>query len=1147
MFLERDGVVNTSVASFRSALESLGLGEITLREVAEKVNQILVEAIDSADALLQAIDDAHAARIIADNDVSELRALIHNTISEAPSDSHASIDLTVADPDYADTPLLTESDPVDIRPDGPVKLEVGAVLRGRFQLEAVLGGGGMGKVYRGVDLIKKEARDRNPYVAVKVLNEKFSVRADAFIALQREASRQQRLAHPNIAIVYDFDRAGSVMYMTMELLEGRPLDMYFKEDVIPRGGLPLDEAMGLIEGMAAALGYAHKQGMIHGDFKPGNCFVSDEGHLKVLDFGIARVIQTPGQSDTLDTLFDGSHLGAMTPAYASPEMLEGSAGADPRDDIYGLACVVYQLLGGVHPMAQLPADKAKALAYEPKPIEHLTRRQNDALRRGLAFERESRIASAEEFVESLRDDRPKHAFNQKHLTVAMALVVLIAASFAVPKFLEDRRFGEISEKVASREPPQVVDALENIGNQPIERRGRFLSVLGPEIIDFYREHFDRTMQMPDKALPFESLEIMFDAAIPLFPDSATLLGMREQLVERKHDYIAALSSQFESMVADEIVRSREEVDGLNLVLEQLRRIEPDSVLLDDERLTTSLANGAKTALIDGDLTAAKNLLAQAQRVATNDTILRDIADQIERAAQEQKRLARVEDLAALLVNSIGGLLALTDLASLQSTFSELEQLAPEHEILESIGHQLRERFPDSIKTIDAIPSLPALAPWSKILGVLALLGLEDVADAVQTRKTVLTTRSEVLAQRIRDMIHAPSANDKRVQELKGALAELAAIGSEVDADLRLPLEAVDAYRERARELQQDNEWDAARTHLQAARAFAVALRAADLEKDLAGVDAAEVRAGELARLKSEQAAKAEKDALIEATTRELNALLSNLTINGENLGNARHLIETLNELLDRDATIVPEANRTITQTVVRGVERAITARQFDSAEDTLNTARNHGFFTDELAELEQTIEQGRRVAKAIAQTEALESAIRSIDTLLAESTRLTQRERQRQIAGAFKALTTLGSDDSTLTKTQQRVAAAYLSLADELANQDRFTLARQLLDEANAYDAGKAEIDALRARIDAAETNYKTKRAEAELADRRSAVRSQFENFLKVGEPGMAERFQAEGIGIKMCSPDRCTQVVMTHQKIDGLARRIQGIVFETQ
>ena len=259
----------------------------------------------------------------------------------------------------------------------------------------------MGIVYKGRDLLKVEARDRNPYVAIKVLREDFKKRDDAFIMLQREASRQQRLAHPNIVTVYDFDRTGDTIFISMELLEGTPLDIFLNSDGREHG-VPYAEAIHLIEGMCAALMYAHEHGIVHADFKPSNCFVMQGGKVKVLDFGIARAMRRPNQSDGDVTVYDGRLLGAMTPAYASPEMAEESADPDPRDDIYGLACVCYELLTGNHPFDRLSAIVARGRKLAPKPVPSLSARQNRALAHALAFDRAARTPSVREFFSGLR-------------------------------------------------------------------------------------------------------------------------------------------------------------------------------------------------------------------------------------------------------------------------------------------------------------------------------------------------------------------------------------------------------------------------------------------------------------------------------------------------------------------------------------------------------------------------------------------------------------------------------------------------------------------------------------------------------------------------------------------------------------------------
>ncbi len=278
-----------------------------------------------------------------------------------------------------------------------IRIGPGAVLKERFKLLDVLGVGGMGTVYKAIDLLKEEARDRNPYVALKVLNEDFKQHPDAFIALQREASRQQKLAHPNIATVYDFDRTGSTVYITMELMEGTPLNVFIKKTVKSRGGLPFEEAWPFIDGLGRGLMYAHERSMVHSDFKPGNCFLLNDGAVKILDFGIARAVKNPQQGDAEKTLFDPGKLGALTPAYASSEMLEGEE-PDPRDDIYALACVAYELLTGKHPFNKLPANTARDNKLLPAPVKGLKRKQLKGLMRGLAFAREDRSSNVEEFL-----------------------------------------------------------------------------------------------------------------------------------------------------------------------------------------------------------------------------------------------------------------------------------------------------------------------------------------------------------------------------------------------------------------------------------------------------------------------------------------------------------------------------------------------------------------------------------------------------------------------------------------------------------------------------------------------------------------------------------------------------------------------------
>ena len=276
----------------------------------------------------------------------------------------------------------------------------GSVIKERFELIDVLGKGGMGVVYRAKDRIKAEAKDRNPYVAVKVLNEDFKAHPESFIALQRECSRTQKLAHPNIATVYDFDRTGGMAYLTMELLEGQPLNDYINEH-LPDSGFSFDDAWHIINSLGQALSFAHHRNIVHFDFKPANAFMTSDREVKVLDFGIARAFKRAG--DDHSTVFDAGKLGALTPQYASSEMMQGDP-PDPRDDIYALAVVAHVLLSGKHPFDRRAANVAQALKLTAEPIKSLTKLQNRALKRGLEFDRDARTPTVDDFLKDLQGE-----------------------------------------------------------------------------------------------------------------------------------------------------------------------------------------------------------------------------------------------------------------------------------------------------------------------------------------------------------------------------------------------------------------------------------------------------------------------------------------------------------------------------------------------------------------------------------------------------------------------------------------------------------------------------------------------------------------------------------------------------------------------
>ena len=311
-------------------------------------------------------------------------------------------------------------------------LRTGMIVRERFVLMEELGSGGMGKVFKARDLRREEAQDRNPFIALKILKAEVSAHPDSFMALQREARRAGTLAHPNVVTVYDFDRDGDRIYMTMEYLEGRALDTWLRNEYSK--GIPLAQAWPIINAIGAALECGHQKRIVHSDLKPGNIYICNDGAIKVLDFGISRLIHpTDGKTD--ETIFDpGKRLGGLTPAYASLEMWTHDA-PDPRDDIYALACVSYELISGRHPFNRASARDVRERNLAPVRPPGLRRPQWESLRKGLALHRAQRTATVREFLEELE---PRTVWKRHALAfIGSAVAITVAAVVVGAQYYRD--------------------------------------------------------------------------------------------------------------------------------------------------------------------------------------------------------------------------------------------------------------------------------------------------------------------------------------------------------------------------------------------------------------------------------------------------------------------------------------------------------------------------------------------------------------------------------------------------------------------------------------------------------------------------------------------------------------------------------------
>ena len=546
-------------------------------------------------------------------------------IIQAEATQHQETDISVARPLREDTSIINTK--VVEKPHKTSKFEnlgPGVTLKERFVLLEKLGQGGMGIVFKAKDLLKVEAQDRDPYVAIKVLTDAFKKYSGSFIALQREASKAQRLAHPNIATVYDFDRDGNTVFMTMEYLQGKPLNQLLKE--VMKKPLKKDQALHIIDELCSGLSYAHEKMLIHSDFKPGNCFLLSDGQVKLLDFGIARA-STQTDEERENTLFDPAKLSAVTPAYATPEMFAGM-NPDPRDDIYGLACVAYQLLaGGKHPYNKVAAPKIKELGIKPKPIKGLNRRQQKTLMKALSVIREDRIPTVEKFADGMRSQK-SHA---KTILLVTLFLVIIATGIGYQPYLEFRAEQDLYDKIQIIKQGDKALMIETIWSldQLSPDHQKILSVgLRREIITFYRDRIRSVFRPKEGLYDYPEALNLLSQAERHYPDSVALSTIKDQVKEQKDRLMNSLMSLYKRYFNNKSLVKTKSGEDLTTVIPLIRRVDPKHYLLKDKNLANLYLSEAEKLISKRKYEEASNFLLTGLKIFPEDSRLLNLSKQI---------------------------------------------------------------------------------------------------------------------------------------------------------------------------------------------------------------------------------------------------------------------------------------------------------------------------------------------------------------------------------------------------------------------------------------------------------------------------------------------------------------------------------------
>ncbi len=959
-------------------------------------------------------------------------------------------------------------------PAEPLKIEPGTVIKERFRLHEVLGVGGMGTVYRGVDLLKEEARDRNPYVALKVLNEDFKQHPDAFIALQREASRQQKLAHPNIATVYDFDRTGATVYIVMELMEGMPLNNYIKKTVRAKGGLSFEEAWPIVQGLGAGLIYAHERKMVHSDFKPGNCFLLKDGNVKILDFGIARAVKNPlaAEGEGEKTLFDPGKLGALTPAYASAEMLEGED-PDTRDDIYALACVAYELMTGKHPFNKLPANAARDNKLLPAPVKGLTRRQMKGLMRGLGFARKDRSQTVQQFLEEFEG---KSYWYKNPFVIAGAAAALIAIAGIGPLvgYLESKKIDAAIADLASGDAARIelqLQQLPKLGKVPDpafdqEAEIRILEQAREGIVGYYESQVNARVAAND----YPGANALLEQLALLYPDSTRTAEVKETFDQNRNTLLARLEGRYQSALDEGRLLPDESADDVGDVLAALRQVQANHPLLADPRLSAALSRQAEQALANLDFDGAARTVQEGEALIAlfapgkKDITLLNMRDKVgnERERAEQSTMiASAEDAIR------GRQDTLTDLpayGAVGDAIATLARLAPENALFGEVSAKLRPLLDAEIARVrgsqDWAAADPLVGAWRPMVSA---LGYDAALFEIDTGSIDFNRTQDGLLGRL----VAAVAAGNLAPDAAAVAAEIEAAAPGSPRALAARALVARAHLRQARLARAAGDFDKARKDLAAAQALkpdAATLAALAAESDTLGklekLDAA-----------GREALAASQQAEVSAAQQQVDAALAALVPTPVGTRAVLAAVDRLEALAPTDPKIVA----TRTSVADRLAEAADTASKAGDWSIALANLRDGLGLMPESTRLAQTLarlQDGAATAIAAAKDKAIADGKAELERLAAAPTFDREWNAAVQVAYA-KLAPIMPANDPWLVETGRRLAGLYVTSAAQLRAEQRYEQAGSLLAKAERYAPDLPELASERTALASAEAQFK--------------------------------------------------------------------------
>lgn len=494
-------------------------------------------------------------------------------------------------------------------------------LKQRYRIESLIGSGGMSDVYKATDLHLEEAGARDAQVAVKILRAELTKDSSALSLLAREAAKSKRLSHPNIIRVYDLDHDGDTWFMVMELLEGEPLSK-----VIQRAkpqGLKWKGAAAVLDQIFSALAYSHTQGIVHADLKPSNIFVTSQGSIKLLDYGVAQALKPHQHEDFLsEQQSDETTVYGYTPAYASTSLI---AGKEPTvcDDLYALACVAFELLSSRHPFDRKKLTEQERRQYKLVKPAHMPGRLWQPVRKLLKEERpQPTLRRLQQVIKPVRPGSILYP-------VALAASVIVAFTlWSQGKDQVAQLQAQLDGLTGHQRNVEAISAMpveellaQSATLAPQERAG-ILRVNRDRILDHYEERIDSALKEADRPdLPnFPAAAKVLQELLNIFPNDDAVRGLDLRLDQRRQSLLSALGEEYKARLDQAAYNDDAAIRELDALKADLLFLDPHPVT-PSEQAQQKLAENLEAAMAAEDAPAISRLTDVAGRFFPSSDIL----------------------------------------------------------------------------------------------------------------------------------------------------------------------------------------------------------------------------------------------------------------------------------------------------------------------------------------------------------------------------------------------------------------------------------------------------------------------------------------------------------------------------------------------